>query len=84
MPRTKSGLLTLFSYTLTSLFAQRITNNVFSFNRLSYSMPYDMTPLSGGFLRVDQRGGQVCVICIGVVGVVSQYNCIYYCDTCYL
>jgi hypothetical protein len=34
MPRTKSGLLTLFTYTLTSLFA----NNVFSFYGLSYSM----------------------------------------------
>jgi hypothetical protein len=24
---------------------------------------------------------QVCIICIGVVSVVSQYNCVYYCDT---
>jgi hypothetical protein len=45
-PWTKSGLLLiyspLFTYTLTGLFA----NNVFSFYALSYSMPYDMTPLS--------------------------------------
>jgi hypothetical protein len=26
---------------------------------------------------------QVCIMCIGVVSVVSQYNCVYYCDTCY-
>jgi hypothetical protein len=23
----------------------------------------------------------VCIICIGVVSAVSQYNCVYYCDT---
>jgi hypothetical protein len=26
----------------------------------------------------------VCIICIGVVSAVSQYNCVYYCDTCYI
>jgi hypothetical protein len=26
--------------------------------------------------------GGKCVIYIGVVSVVSQYNCVYYCDTC--
>jgi hypothetical protein len=32
------------------------------------------------------HGEQVCIriICIGVVSVVSQYNCVYYCETgCY-
>jgi hypothetical protein len=24
----------------------------------------------------------ICIICIGVVSVVSRYNCVYYCDTC--
>jgi hypothetical protein len=23
----------------------------------------------------------ICITCIGVVSVVSQYNCVYYCDT---
>jgi hypothetical protein len=23
----------------------------------------------------------ICIICIGVVRVVSQYDCVYYCDT---
>jgi hypothetical protein len=41
MPRTKSGLLTFFTYTRTGLFA----NNVFSFYGLSYSMTYTHTPL---------------------------------------
>jgi hypothetical protein len=26
----------------------------------------------------------MCIICIGVVSVVNQYNCVYYCDTCYI
>jgi glycine/serine hydroxymethyltransferase len=29
----------------------------------------------------------ICIVCIGVVSVVSQYmvyNCVYYCDTCYI
>jgi hypothetical protein len=25
--------------------------------------------------------GKVCIILIGVVSVVSQYKCVYYCDT---
>jgi hypothetical protein len=27
---------------------------------------------------------RVRIICIGVVSVVSQYNCVYYCNTCYI
>jgi hypothetical protein len=36
----------------------------------------------GGELHADGalRDG-VCIECIGVVSVVSQYNCVYYCDT---
>jgi hypothetical protein len=26
----------------------------------------------------------ICIEYIGVVSVVSQYNCVYYCDTCYI
>jgi hypothetical protein len=26
----------------------------------------------------------MCIICIGVVSVVIEYNCDYYCDTCYI
>jgi hypothetical protein len=26
----------------------------------------------------------ICIEYIGVVIVVSQYNCVYYCDTCYI
>jgi hypothetical protein len=26
----------------------------------------------------------ICIVCIGVVSVVSQYNCVYYCVTCYI
>jgi hypothetical protein len=38
-------------------------------------------------VRVSTKGEpvtpeQVCVIIIGVVSVVSKYNCVYYCDTC--
>jgi hypothetical protein len=36
-------------------------------------------------LRDEQRAGVfvdvLCFICISVVSVVSQYNCVYYCDT---
>jgi hypothetical protein len=32
-------------------------------------------------LFLDSSRPQVCVIIIGVVSVVSQYNCVYYCDT---
>jgi hypothetical protein len=27
---------------------------------------------------------QVCIIFIGVFSVYMQYNCVYYCDTCYV
>jgi hypothetical protein len=26
----------------------------------------------------------ICIIIISVVSVVSQYKCVYYCDTCYI
>jgi hypothetical protein len=45
MPRTKSGLLTLFTYTLTGLCAQRIM--CFPFMVYLISCIYDMTPLRG-------------------------------------
>jgi hypothetical protein len=47
MPRTKSGLKTSFTYTLTGLFAQRIT--CFPFMLYLISCIYDMTPLSGAW-----------------------------------
>jgi hypothetical protein len=28
--------------------------------------------------------GYVCIICKGVVSVYIKYNCVYYCDTCYI
>jgi hypothetical protein len=31
-------------------------------------------------LRIRRK---VCIICIGVFSVYMQYNCVYYCDTCY-
>jgi hypothetical protein len=30
--------------------------------------------------EVDSRAA--CIVCIGVFSAVSQYNCVYYCDTC--
>jgi hypothetical protein len=32
-------------------------------------------------MRVSAALRGVCIICIGVVSVYNQYNCVYYCDT---
>jgi hypothetical protein len=66
-----------------------LSNNVFSFYALSVFSLQKLVEVADGnmFLRSRIEWSGRCHIIIGVVCVCIQYmvyNCVYYCDTCYI
>jgi hypothetical protein len=56
--------------------AELVAKNTLTLETLSSK--YNIT---SDCLEAYYKFSKVCIICIDVVSVVSQYNCAYYCDT---